>query len=105
VASVHGTNPEPLMSALGHKRTSGLVCGMSRLPPKADIAESDWHVRFAPKADISALFNYLVGKTQNTQRVRRVAIDRQHHLGREFHWQFAGRRAVQNLVHKIAPRR
>jgi len=25
---------------------------MSALPPKADIAESDWHVRFVPKADI-----------------------------------------------------
>jgi hypothetical protein len=26
---------------------------MSALPPKADIAESDWHVRFVPKADIA----------------------------------------------------
>jgi len=25
---------------------------MSALPPKADIAESDWHVRFVPKADM-----------------------------------------------------
>jgi len=24
---------------------------MSALPPKADIAESDWHVRFVPIAD------------------------------------------------------
>ena len=24
----------------------------SDLPPKADIAESDWHVHFVPKADI-----------------------------------------------------
>ena len=24
----------------------------SALPPKADIAVSDWHVRFVPKADI-----------------------------------------------------
>jgi hypothetical protein len=24
---------------------------MSALPPKADIADSDWHVRFVPKAD------------------------------------------------------
>jgi len=28
---------------------------MSALPPKADIAESDWHVRFVPKADIRHL--------------------------------------------------
>jgi len=27
---------------------------MSALPPKADIAERDWHVRFVPKADIRA---------------------------------------------------
>jgi hypothetical protein len=27
---------------------------MSALPPKADIAESDWHVRFVPKADIAS---------------------------------------------------
>jgi len=40
------------MSALGQKRTSRRVQGMSALPPKADIAESDWHVRFVPKADI-----------------------------------------------------
>ena len=25
---------------------------MSALPPKADIAESDWHVRFVPQLDI-----------------------------------------------------
>src|SRR6516225_10770216 len=25
-------------------------CAMSALPPKADIAESDWHVRFVPMA-------------------------------------------------------
>ena len=25
---------------------------MSALPPKADIAESDWHVRFVSKADM-----------------------------------------------------
>jgi hypothetical protein len=25
---------------------------MSALPPKADIAERNWHVRFVPKADI-----------------------------------------------------
>jgi hypothetical protein len=28
---------------------------MSALPPKADIAESNWHVRFVPKADIGSL--------------------------------------------------
>jgi hypothetical protein len=31
---------------------------MSALPPEADIAENDWHVRFVPKADIQAAFGY-----------------------------------------------
>jgi hypothetical protein len=29
----------------------GADCHMSALPPKADIAENDWHVRFGPEAD------------------------------------------------------
>jgi len=33
---------------------------MSALPPKADIAERDWYVRFVPKADMGTLFDYLV---------------------------------------------
>jgi hypothetical protein len=41
-----------LMSALGQKRTLGHDQIMSALPPRADIAESDWHVRFV--ADIVA---------------------------------------------------
>jgi hypothetical protein len=40
------------MSALGQKRTSEQVRVMSALPPKADIAECDWDVRYVPKADI-----------------------------------------------------
>jgi hypothetical protein len=28
------------------------IWSMSALPPRADIAESDWHVRLVPKADI-----------------------------------------------------
>jgi hypothetical protein len=39
------------MSALGQKRTLRLQLVMSALPPKADIAERDWHVRFGPEAD------------------------------------------------------
>ena len=42
----------PAMSALGQKQTLHGVGSMSALPPKADIAERDWHVRFVPKADI-----------------------------------------------------
>jgi hypothetical protein len=34
---------------------------MSALPPKADIAEYDWDVRFVPIADIGQLTNHLIG--------------------------------------------
>jgi hypothetical protein len=40
------------MSALGQKLTFRSAIAMSALPPKADIAERDCHVRFVPKADI-----------------------------------------------------
>jgi len=49
---------------------------MSALPPKADIAESDRHVRFVPKADITRcskkglLFDYLVGRGEERWRDR-----------------------------------
>ena len=43
---LHGSNFEPLMSALGQKRTFGIVQLMSALPPKADIAKRYRHVRF-----------------------------------------------------------
>jgi len=52
---LHGSNSEPLMSALGQKQTSRLVEGMSALPPKADIAERDRHVRFVPEADMDSI--------------------------------------------------
>jgi hypothetical protein len=35
---LHSSNFEPLMSALGQKRTSEDVKAMSALPPKADIS-------------------------------------------------------------------
>jgi hypothetical protein len=38
-------------SALGQKQTSRSEITMSALPPKADIAERNRHVRFVPKAD------------------------------------------------------
>ena len=42
------------MSAMGQKRTLRLVRLKSALPPKADIAERDHHVRFVPEADTTA---------------------------------------------------
>jgi len=41
---------KPLI-ALGQKQTSEDGWAMSALPPKADIAERDRHVRFVPKAE------------------------------------------------------
>src|SRR5215469_274735 len=34
---LHGSNPKPLMSALGQKRTLGNVASMSAIPPNTDI--------------------------------------------------------------------
>jgi hypothetical protein len=42
------------MSALGQKQTSDCRPLMSASPPKADIAQRDWDVRFVPEADISS---------------------------------------------------
>ena len=50
---LHGSNPEPLMSALGQKQTLGKVRLMSALPPKADIETQPRDVRFVPKGDMS----------------------------------------------------
>ena len=54
--SLHGSNPDPLMSALGQKRTFPNVQPMSALPPKADVRPCNWHVRFVPKADMRGDF-------------------------------------------------
>src|SRR6516225_2332969 len=48
---LHGSNFEPLMSALGQKRTSAHVRPMSALPPKADMGTQPRNVCFVPKAD------------------------------------------------------
>jgi len=48
--SLHGSNLEPLMSAMGQKQTWQPVSPMS-VPPKADIRYRDQHVRFVPEAD------------------------------------------------------
>jgi hypothetical protein len=49
---LHGSNPLPLMSALGQKQTLRKVRLMSALPPKADIGTQPRNVRFVPIADI-----------------------------------------------------
>ena len=44
--SLHGSNPEPLMSALGQKRTFEYVRAMSAFGGKADIGRMWVNVRF-----------------------------------------------------------
>jgi hypothetical protein len=49
----HGRDYTAPTSALGQKQTSDRRLLMSALPPKADIAQRDRHVRFVPEADMS----------------------------------------------------
>jgi hypothetical protein len=49
--SLHSSNPEPLMSALGQKQTLRRLLLMSALPPKADIGTQSRNVRFVPETD------------------------------------------------------
>jgi hypothetical protein len=43
---------------------------MSALPPKADIAERNWDVRFVPKGDITNLARKLLVRVSCNQRNR-----------------------------------
>jgi hypothetical protein len=52
---LHGSNPEPPMSALGQEQTLMTAWAMSALPPKADIHRRERDVRFVPKAHIASL--------------------------------------------------
>ena len=57
-------------SALGHKRTLGMVRLMSALPPKADMPEFEEHVRFVPKADIplsASVYAVRISPIENNQ--------------------------------------
>jgi hypothetical protein len=51
--SLHGSNSEPLMSALGQKQTCRPDIATSALPPKADVEWPSPNVRFVPKAAVS----------------------------------------------------
>jgi len=49
---LHGSDADPLMSALGHKQTFCIAWPMSALPPIADIGTHSRDVCFVPEADI-----------------------------------------------------
>src|SRR5262249_719645 len=80
------------MSALGHKRTCAVQKAMSALPPKADMCGAVGYVRFGPKADMTPLFDNLIGAGKYRRRnceahcLRGFEIDRQFVLGRCLHW-------------------
>jgi hypothetical protein len=42
----------PVDACVGHKRIFRDLCPMSALPPIADMAGRQFHVRFVPKADV-----------------------------------------------------
>jgi hypothetical protein len=66
--SLHGSNPEAPMSALGQKQTLANVRVMSALPPKADVNHRERHVRFVPKTDIERSLYQLVGDLLDMDR-------------------------------------
>jgi len=53
--SLHGSNIEPFMSALGHNRTFCDTTAMSAIPPKADIPRRNLNVCFGPKAEVESI--------------------------------------------------
>jgi hypothetical protein len=63
---------EPLMSALGQKRTWDCRSLMSALPPKADIAGRQLDVRFMPIADI-ALLRSIIWPAAAARKVEQTA--------------------------------
>ena len=64
---------------------------MSALPPKADIETQSWNVRYVPIADVSPLFDHLVGELLKVrrhveaQRLRGLEIDDELILRRRLH--------------------
>ena len=66
--SLHSSNPGPLMSALGHKRTFRDADAMSALPPKADIGTQSRNVRFVPEADILRCGNDAIIRSPRRRR-------------------------------------
>jgi hypothetical protein len=51
--SLRGSDPEPLMSAMGQKRTLACPRRMSAIPPKADIAPCNYEYTLAVSADLN----------------------------------------------------
>jgi hypothetical protein len=63
------------MSALGQKRTLRNVRPMSAIPPKADIRERDWDVRFVPEADSCSAARKLLVHLVGNREQRRAYVE------------------------------
>ena len=59
---LHGT------SVVGPSRKLARLNGMSVLPSTADVIGSLRHVRFVPKAEVTASFDHLVGAGEKRRR-------------------------------------
>ena len=81
------------MSAKGQKRTLQCILVMSALPPKADIPESAWHVRFVPRHSALILFDQFVGAAEQrhwnseAERLGGLKVDDQLEFGRSLNRQ------------------
>src|SRR6516162_6454562 len=79
---------------------------MSALPPKADIAKHECHVRFVPKADIR-LFDHLIGEHEEVvwhfdpERPGGFEIDDEFEFGRLLDRDVAGLGPAQNLIDEL----
>jgi len=75
---LHGSNPEPPMSASGQKRTLRSVRSMSALPPKADMVRGISNVRFVPKRTFcAAAKNVVIRSPRRLWRAAPAAQSRQ----------------------------
>ena len=111
------------VSALGQKQTFAPQNVMSALQPKADICSATVHVcfgpiadivqhggdvRFVPKAEVTPLFDHLVGQHEEVvwhfdpERPRGGEIDDEMEFGRLLDWEIAGLGPAQNLVHILS---
>src|SRR5215469_9594077 len=81
---------------------------MSALPPKADIIERDWHVRFVPKADIAGSVDHLICGQHHahrhfkSERLRCLEADDEFILSRKLDRQIAGSCSLENAIDVIS---
>ena len=102
-----------ICSAKGHVRfapNSDRERGFSQkghvaLPLKADMCAALAHVCFGPNAEVTPLFDHLVGQHEEVvwhfdpERPRGGEIDDEMEFGRLLDWEIAGLGPAQNLVH------